>query len=161
MSENWFFLEANGAEAGTILYVAIQPQCDEAINKITAKDPALPVFWADMPLNEIEELTESSIEKLFGEGQVSVETSGLRPHRFHDLQGFLFDMDIATSEGPGYGGIAGALVYDNKLYLIAFLGVRPYYFDRYKDEALAIIQGTKIRLMMDAGVSLPTAICSA
>ncbi len=114
-----------------------------------------------MPLNEIEELTESSIVKLFGEGQVSVETSGLRPHRFHDLQGFLFDLDIATSDGPDYGGIAGALVYNNKLYLIVFLGARPYYFDRHKDEALAIIQGTKIRLIMDAGVSLPAAACSA
>ena len=110
MSEDWFFLDANGTEAGTTLYVAVQPQCDEAIFKITSKDLARPVFQDDLLPNEIEELAESSIAKLFGEGQVSVEKFGLRPHRFHGRKGFLFDMDIALSNGPDYGGIAGALV---------------------------------------------------
>ncbi|MCZ6831299.1 MAG: hypothetical protein O7F73_17250 [Gammaproteobacteria bacterium] len=29
MSENWFFLEANGTEVGTTLYVAVKRQSDE------------------------------------------------------------------------------------------------------------------------------------
>ena len=161
MSEDRFFIEASGMEAGTTLYVAVQPQSNEAIFKIRAKDLSQPVFQADMLPNEIEELTDSSIVKLFGEGQVSVEKSGPRAHRFHDRKGILFEMDIAVSDGPDYGGIAGAFVYKKKLYLIVFLGARPYYFDRYKDEALAIIQGAKILLIKDAGVSLPAAICSA
>ena len=117
----------------------------ESIFKSTSKDQALPLFHANMLPNEIEELTESSIVKLFGEGQVSVETSGLRPHRFGKHRGFLFDMEIAVSDGPDYGGIVGAFVADAKLYLITFLGAQPYYFEKHRDEALMIIQGaTKV-----------------
>jgi hypothetical protein len=116
----------------------------ESIFRVTSKDQALPVFQAGMLPNEIEELTESSIVKLFGEGQVSVDTTRLRPHRFKDSRGFLFDMEIAVSDGPNYGGIAGAFEHDNKLYMIVFLGAQPYYFEKHRDEALSIIQGAKI-----------------
>lgn len=116
----------------------------ESIFVAQAKDAALPVFEANMLPNEIEELTESSIVKLFGEGEVAVETSNLRPHKFGGNSGFLFDMEVAVSDGPGYGGITGAFVADDKLYLIVYLGAQPYYFDKHRDEALAVIRGATI-----------------
>jgi hypothetical protein len=138
------FWTQDGLLLDRIMIVPAVPD-GEAIFRTTSKSQALPVFRADMLPNEIEELTESSIVKLFGEGQVSVETSGLRPHRFGEHRGFLFDMEIAVSDGPNYGGIAGAFVTDDKLYLITFLGAQPYYFKKHRDEALFIIRGaTKI-----------------
>jgi hypothetical protein len=116
----------------------------EAIFRVKSKDQALPVFKADMLPNEIEELTESSIVKLFGEGQVSVETKNLRPHKFGASAGFLFDMQVAVSDGPDYGGITGAFVSGDQLYLVLYLGAQPYYFDKHRDEALAIIRGASI-----------------
>ncbi len=108
------------------------------------KDAALPLFNANMLPNEIEELTESSIVKLFGEGEVAVETMNLRPHKFGSDNGFLFDMQVAVSDGPDYGGITGAFVANEKLYLIVYLGAKPYYFDKHRDEALAIIRGARV-----------------
>ncbi len=116
----------------------------DSIFKPGSKDAALPVFDSDMLPNEIEELTESSIVKLFGEGEVAVETSNLRPHKFGETDGFMFDMEVTVSDGPDYGGITGAFVADDKLYLIVYLGARPYYFEKHRDEALAIIRGARI-----------------
>ena len=107
-------------------------------------DQALPVFKSDMLPNEIEELTESSIVKLFREGQVAVETSNLRPHKFGDNNGILFDMNVTVSDGPNYRGMAGALVVKEKLYVILFLGAEPYYFEKHMDEAIVIIKGSRV-----------------
>jgi hypothetical protein len=113
----------------------------ETIFRSQSKSQALPAFRSDMNPKEIEELTESSITKLFGEGQVIAETSKLRPHRFGDHQGFLFNLHLAVNDGPDYGGIVGAFVVAGKLNLVVFLGAKPYYFDKHKDEALAVIRG--------------------
>ena len=116
----------------------------ESLFVTTSKDQALPVFKADMLPNEIEELTESSLVKLFKEGEVVVQTSNLRPHRFGEHNGLLFDMNVAVSDGPNYRGITGAVIEDKKLYLIFFLGAEPYYYEKHIDEALVIIKGARV-----------------
>ena len=110
----------------------------------TSEDQALPAFKADMLPNEIEELTEASLVKLFKEGEVVVQTSNLRPHRFGEHDGLLFDMNIAVSDGPNYRGTTGAIIVENKLYLIFFLGAEPYYYEKHIDEALVIIKGARV-----------------
>ena len=116
----------------------------ESLFVSTADDQALPVFKSDMLPNEIEELTESSITKLFSEGEVAVETSNLRPHRFGDKNGFLFNLSVAVSDGPDYRGVVGALVVNEQLYVIFFLGAEPYYYEKHLDEAMVIIKGARI-----------------
>ena len=90
----------------------------ETIFKPASKSAALPEFRRDMNPKEIEELVESSITQLFGEGEVIVETNSLRPHRFDDRTGFLFNLEMAVNDGPDYSGIAGALVVNGKLNLV-------------------------------------------
>jgi hypothetical protein len=107
------------------------------------KEAALPPFRADMLPNEIEELTESSITKLFGEGESSVETSNLRPQRFGDDRGVMFNMDIKVTDSPDYKGLAGAFVADGKLYLMMYIAADPYYFEKNLAEAEALIAGAK------------------
>jgi len=61
------------------------------------KTAAMPVFHAGMLPNEIEELIESSIVKFFGEGQAVVSTENLRPQRFGENQGVLFDLSAIVT----------------------------------------------------------------
>jgi len=116
----------------------------EPIFKQAAKSQALPAFKADMLPNELEELTESSIVKLFGEGETVVTTMNLRPHSFGENRGILFDVDAAISDGPNYRGSVGAFVHDAKLYMIIYLAAQPFYYDKHRDEAEAIIKSARI-----------------
>ena len=116
----------------------------EPLFKDPTKKAALPVFRANMLPNEIEELTESSVVKLFGEGQVAVSTSGLRPHRFGSDRGILFNLEVSVTDAPDYRGLAGAFVSDGAFYLMLYFGADPYYYDKHLSEAEALITGARL-----------------
>jgi len=116
----------------------------EPLFRQRSKAEALPIFKSDMLPNEIEELTESSIVKLFGEGRGAVETANLRPQRYGENRGILFDLEVSVSDGPDYKGVAGAQIVDEKLYLIFFLGAEPYYYQKHIDDALEIIKSARV-----------------
>jgi hypothetical protein len=116
----------------------------EPLLKSREKTAALPVFRADMLPNELEELVESTIVKFFGEGQVVVSTENLRPHRFGDNRGVLFDLTATVTESPEYKGLVGAFIVDDQLYVLYFLGAMPYYYDRHIAEAEAVIKSATI-----------------
>ncbi len=116
----------------------------EPIFRQTHKSQAFPVFEADMLANEIEELVESSIVKSFGEGDVSVQTKNLRPNRFGANRGFMFDMEVAVSDGPDYRGLTGAFIHEKQLYLLMYFGAEPYYYEKRLDEAEALIKSARI-----------------
>ena len=105
---------------------------------------ALPVFRADMLPNELEELVESTIVKLFGEGQAVVNTENLRPQRFGDERGVMFDLTATVTDSPEYRGLVGAFIANERLYVLFFLGATPYYYDKYVAEAEAIIKSATI-----------------
>ena len=108
------------------------------------KSAALPVFRADMLPNEIEELMESSITKMFGEGAVSVTTSNLRPQKFTQFGGFMFDIEAAVSDSPDYRGSVGAFTHEERLYLVAFLAAQPHYYNAIRAEADALIKSATL-----------------
>lgn len=114
-----------------------------------SRDPsvALPLFRAGMLPNELEELGESSITKLFGEGEAVVETSNLRPQRFGEHAGVLFDLAIKVSESPDYRGLAGAFVAADKLYLMIYIAADPYFYDKHFEKARALITGARLGTM--------------
>lgn len=136
-------LTLNGLLLDRISIIPAVPD-GEPLFRQYSKAAALPVFKSDMLPNEIEELTESSIVKLFGEGQGAVETANLRPQRYGENRGILFDLQVRVSDGPDYKGAAGALVVDEKLYLIFFLGAEPYYYQKHIDDALEIIKSARV-----------------
>jgi len=136
-------LTQNGTLLDRIMIIPAVPSGEPLFRQIS-KSLALPVFDSSMLPNEIEELTESSIVKLFGEGGAVVETANLRPHRYGDNRGVLFDMEVTVSDGPDYKGFVGALVVGEKLYLVFFLGAEPYYYEKYQDEALKIIKNARV-----------------
>ena len=108
------------------------------------KTAAMPVFRADMLPNELEELVESTIVKFFGEGQAVVNTENLRPHRFGDDSGVLFDLSATVTESPEYKGLVGAFIADDKLYVLYFLGATPHYYGKHIAEAEAVIKSATI-----------------
>lgn len=116
----------------------------EPIIKSRDKSAALPVFRADMLPNEIEELVESSIVKLYGEGQSAVNTSNLRPQMFGEHGGFMFDITAAVTESPDYRGSVGAFIVDDELYMVMFLAADPYYHDKHAARAEAIIKSATL-----------------
>ena len=116
----------------------------ESIVRSRAKDAALPVFRSDMLPNEIEELVESTIVKLYGEGDTAVSTMNLRPHRFGEQRGVLFDIEAAVTESPNYRGLVGAFIANDELYIMMYIAVETHYFDKHLAEAETIIKGAKL-----------------
>lgn len=116
----------------------------EPLLKSREKTAALPVFRADMLPNELEELVESSIVKFFGEGQAVVSTENLRPQRFGDNRGVMFDLNATVTDSPEYKGLVGAFIADDKLYVIYFLGAVPHYYGKHIAAAEAIVKSATI-----------------
>lgn len=112
----------------------------EALITSRQKDAALPVFRKDMLANELEELAKSTFVKRFGEGNAVVETSNLRPHRFGEDRGIMFDVEATVTDSPRYKGVAGAFVADDKLYFMYYLGATPYYYEKYRAQAEEMIK---------------------
>ena len=116
----------------------------EPLFKQQSKAQALPLFKADMTAKELEELTESSLVKYFGEGDTVVETANLRPHRFGGERGVLFDIKMALTERPDYQGVVGAFVGGGSLYVMIYLAADPYYYEKHLEDAMAVISGASL-----------------
>lgn len=117
----------------------------ESVFQTRDKSAALPPFRANMLPNELEELTESTIVKMFGEGAAAVSTENLRPWRFADQRGVLFDINVAVTESPDYRGTVGAFVAGQKLYMIMYVAAVPHYYEKHKADAEAVIQSAILR----------------
>ena len=116
----------------------------ESIIVSRQKDAALPVFRKDMLPNELEELAQSTFVKMFGEGNAVVKTSNLRPHRYGDDRGVMFDIDATVSDNPDYKGIVGAFVANEKLYFMYYLAADPYYYEKHRVQAENIIKSATL-----------------
>jgi hypothetical protein len=133
----------DGMLLNRLLIIPAVPE-GEPIFRVPSETAALPVFRADMLPNEVEEMVESSMVKLLGEGESAVETSNLRPTKFGDRRAFMFDFVGKLTDGPDYKGVVGAAVVEDRLYLIVYFGADPYYFEKHRDEAEAIIRSARI-----------------
>ena len=109
-----------------------------------SKDAALPAFRKDMLPNELEELVESTIVKYFGEGQAAVSTSNLRPHRYGEHRGVLFDIDAVVTESPTYKGVVGAFIASEQLYVMWYIAADPYYYGKHLPDAEAVIRSATL-----------------
>ena len=134
-SQSW---TQDGLNLNRLIVIPAVPD-GEPIFKAPQKSSALPNFRAGMLPNELVELAESSIEKLFGEGESMVETDNLRPHRFGEHIGVLFDLRMTLAAGPKYRGMVGSFTAADQLYMIIYLAADPHYFDKYVQEAEWII----------------------
>ncbi len=112
---------------------------------------ALPVFRKDMLPNELEEMAEGTFVKLWGEGNAVLSTSNLRPHRFGEHPGIMFDFDARVTDSPDYKGIAGAFIVNETLYFIYYRAAHPYYFDKHRGAAEAVIMSASHQVQAPSG----------
>jgi hypothetical protein len=98
-----------------------------------------PLFRTDMTDAGLVELVGRTIELAQGANRTEVTTSAVRPQRFGDVQGVLFDLEAAVHDGPAYLGSAGAFVSDGCLFLVYFLAASPWYYEQQSASALATI----------------------
>jgi len=117
----------------------------QPIFKQQDQSEALPTFRAGMLPNELMELMESSVVKLFGEGNSVVSTANLRPYRFGDTPGVLFDFEATIVDGPKYKGVVGMIKSGDELYVLMYMGADPYYFDKTLPDATAQIQSARLK----------------
>lgn len=108
------------------------------------KSAALPRFKADMLPDELAQFTESSIVKLLGEGGNVVKTANLRPTRFGEQRGVMFDLTATQSEGPAYRGMAGMFIAEKQLNMVLFIAADPYYFDKSRASAEKVITSARL-----------------
>jgi len=117
----------------------------EPLFKQQDKSEALPTFRAGMLPNELMELMESSVVKLFGESNSVVSTANLRPHRFGQAPGILFDFEATIVDGPKYKGVVGMVATGGELNVLMYMGADPYYFDKTLPDATKQIQSARLR----------------
>lgn len=104
---------------------------------LRVRDPEeVPEFRASMTAVEIEEFV---IDSLVAAGVANVQTSGLRPAPFGELDGFGFDLEYLDENGLEFRGLARGVVDDSKLYLVLYTGTRAHYFTAHEDDAKRIL----------------------
>lgn len=126
-------------------YIIPSVKDGETLFKQHEKSEALPTFRSGMLPNELMELMESSVVKLFGEGNSVVSTANLRPYRFGEAPGILFDFEATIVDGPKYKGMVGMIKSGEELYVLMYMGADPYYFDKTLPDATRQIQSARLR----------------
>lgn len=118
----------------------------ETVFRQAEKSEALPVYRAGMLPNELMELMESTVVKLFGEGNAVVSTDRLRPYRFGETPGVMFDVEAQVVDSPQYKGVVGMMKSGDELYVIMYLAADPHYFDKSLPDATSQIQSARLRI---------------
>lgn len=77
-----------------------------------------------------DELRDLVVDGLREGGWADIETPGLRPASFGGVPGLRFELDMASSSGLRYGGMAAAAEFEGKLYLLLWMAPREHYHDR-------------------------------
>lgn len=101
----------------------------KSIFKSVSKELPMPTYKKDMLPNEIVELVETSIKNNLG-GQVSVESSNLRPQSVNGNDGFRFDLKYFTGGGLYKQGDVIAISKNETLNLIIYTAAALHYFPK-------------------------------
>ena len=98
-------------------------------------------FKKDMTATEIQEYV---LDNFHTRGYAQVESIGLEPRNFGDVEGFLFEMKYVNPHGlDGQGMVAGAVVQD-RLHLIIYSGV-DHYYTKYQSYVVQLIDSIQIQ----------------
>ena len=111
---------------------------DILVSTRRSKSPA--EFKKDMTPTEIQEYVLDSFHK---RGYVQVDSLGLKPKGFGDLEGFWFEMTYVNPHGlDGQGMVAGAIMQD-RLHLIIYSGV-DHYYTKYHSYVVQLINSIQL-----------------
>lgn len=97
----------------------------EALSADQDKKP--PVFDKGMTAIEIRDLYIATRARVHN---VNVETTGLRPEKFADGDGFRFEYSFTDANGIEKQGFVKATTRTDQLYLVDYSAVKLFYYDR-------------------------------
>ncbi|HWA60904.1 MAG TPA: hypothetical protein VG939_05990 [Caulobacteraceae bacterium] len=112
----------------------------ESMVHSTVKEKPTPTVKADFTPQETVEFVADSVAAL---GYLKVESANLRPGRFGDTDGVMFDLTGTTSEGLDVRGEGMTAVRGGKLYVILFLAPTEHYFGDGQAEAESIMRSAR------------------
>jgi hypothetical protein len=99
-----------------------------------------PVFVEGASEEDIANLVAESLRAVLWEGEADVAASNVTPHGFIGIPGVLFELEADVPGAANLRGTAGALVHDEKLYVTIFLAQSPGVWERYREDAQAIVE---------------------
>lgn len=134
---------ANGQALDSIYLFKGIPDGKPLFKPINKKNP-MPAFKADMLPQEVLELTKASLTKHFGETNVLLEVSGLKPESFLNAPGFRFDIKFSNQEGLNYLGKGVAAVQDKSLIMMIYTGTQLHYFAKHEKEFEGMVNSAKL-----------------
>jgi hypothetical protein len=103
-------------------------------------DTRPPVREAGATEDEIANFIAASLRAALWEGEADVAASNVTPHGFVGIPGVLFELEADVPGAANLRGTAGALVHEEKLYVTIFLAQSPGAWERYREDAQAIVE---------------------
>lgn len=114
-----------------------------SIFKERNKSLPMPKFKADMLPNDVQDLVSSSIKNSAG-GEITINTSTLKPREVSGKFGFTFKIDFFNSDGLLFKGDAIAVISEEKLYMILSVAAATHYYERSTGEIEQIFASMEI-----------------
>ena len=56
----------------------------------------------------------------------------------------MFDITATITDSPTQNGVVGAFIADDRLYMVVYMAAVPYYFEKHRDAAMAIIESARL-----------------
>lgn len=104
--------------------------------------PDGPWFRAGMRLDEMQKLI---VDGLIDNEWVGVTSRDLRPHRFGNVEGIRFDVEMTDPEGLIYRGTVAAAERNGLMTLIVWVAPKEYYHDRDAAAVDAMLDGMRFK----------------
>lgn len=104
-------------------------------------ETTLAAYSPDMTPLEIVEFVNDFIQRSFG---VITEVEAIEAHQFAGHPGVRFEFTFANGDGLRGRGMGVGATIDEKLQLMFFTGVDPYYFDNYATSVESIFQSAHL-----------------
>lgn len=122
------------------LYFGDEIEDGDSLIYLTSREKIVPKFRADMNPSEIAEFIADSLSYVNFQ---NVETTGLRPEPFGELDGLRFDMTADTTAGLNMAGTVKAAFDGKHLRVILYLAPTTYYYGLHRDEVENIMQSVR------------------
>lgn len=127
-------------------------QDGETLFKTYNKEIKLPKFRKTMVESEIMEFVVDSMEAASQQNHyvsslvgINVRAVNLRPYKINADFGFRFELSYLSSHnGLEYDSLIIGIVEKKKLFLVAYVGTRQYYFPKYRDKVEQLMGTLKL-----------------
>ena len=115
----------------------------DAITTGNDSQQALPVLRPDTQPDELTELAEFVISKVYG-GNAAVIAETPRMQGFGGQSGIVFDFHSTDEQSKGYRGIVGAFDYEEQLYVIMFIANNEQSLVNHREKVETILENVTV-----------------